>query len=163
MALSKELMVRAIIIGVTATAIFDAWALLLWRLRGIRPPVWSRLGRLILRGRAAMRGHHQPVAPFSKAEQAVGSIAHYATGIGFALALLWAAGLQWGREPSLGPALIAGMLTLLPAWLVMLPALGHGIAGQGLPHPARFRIVSAVSHLVLGVGFYIGALLSGVF
>jgi hypothetical protein len=160
MVLSNELMVRAIVIGVIATAIFDGWALLLWRLWGIRPPVWSRLGRLILHGRDAMHGHG---GPFSKAEQVVGSAAHYATGIGFALALLGVAGLQWGREPSIGPALIAGVLTLLPAWLIMLPALGQGIAGQGLPHPARFRIVSAASHLVLGGGFYIGALLSSVF
>lgn len=153
-------MVRAIVIGVTATAIFDGWALMLWRLWGIRPPVWSRLGRLILHGRDAMRGRGEP---FSTAEQAVGAVAHYATGVAFALVLLWAAGLHWAREPSIGPALIAGVLTLLPAWLAMLPVLGHGIAGQGLPHPARFRIVSAVSHLVLGGGFYIGALLSSIF
>lgn len=159
----KELIIQALVTGAVATAIFDIWAQLLWRLWGIRPPVWARLGRLILQGRDAVRRHDGTAPAFSRAEQALGSIVHYVTGVAFALALLWVAGAQWAREPSLPPALVAGVLTLAPAWFVMLPALGLGIAGQRLPHPARFRLVNAVSHLVLGVGFYVGALLSGVF
>lgn len=158
----KELIVRSLVTGVVATAVFDIWAQLLWRLWGIRPPAWPRLGRLILHGQEAIRRHDGTAPAFSKAERAIGSIVHYGTGVAFALALLWAAGAQWGREPSLLPALVAGVLTLVPAWFIMLPVLGLGIAGQRLPHPGRFRVVNAVSHLVLGLGFYVGALLSGI-
>lgn len=160
--LSKELVIRAFIMGVVATALFDAWGQALWRFRGIRPPVWARLGRLLLRGRAAILGHGPPVPPFSQTERMLGSVIHYATGIVFALVLLWFAGAPWAREPRLLPALVAGVLTLVPAWLVMLPVLGLGVAGQRLPQPNRFRLVNTVSHLVLGLGFYIGALASNV-
>lgn len=155
-------MVRALVTGVVATVLFDAWGQALWRLWGIRPPIWARLGRLVLQGRAAILGHGPPVPPFSQAERVLGSALHYLTGVGFALVLFWVSGAAWAREPRLLPALIAGVLTLVPAWLVMLPVLGLGLAGQRLPQPNRFRLVNAVSHLVLGLGFYGGALVSNV-
>ncbi len=98
---------------------------------------------------------------FSVIERILGEIAHYTTAVLFALALIATMGASWLGHPTPLPAIAAGLITTIFAWFIIMPALGAGIAGAKTPAPAKLRVATLVSHTVMGVGFYAGALLFG--
>jgi hypothetical protein len=93
-----------------------------------------------------------------KGELAIGWGVHYPIGITFAELLLGIFGLQWGRSPSLLPALIIGIATVLAPLLVLQPALGAGIASSKTATPIFNCLKSVVTHTVFGFGLYLAAL-----
>jgi hypothetical protein len=158
-----SLLAGALVTGIFGALAFDLWNLLAERLAGIRAPNWAILGRWLLAPWAA-KG---PAAPapgppmFTLTERILGAIAHYATAVIFALALILAMGAQWLAQPTLGPAVVAGLITTIFAWLIIMPALGAGIAGARTPAPAKLRAATLVSHAIMGAGFYVGVLAAG--
>jgi hypothetical protein len=96
-------------------------------------------------------------APPIRGELAVGWCAHYAIGITFAALLLWIAGPDWARSPSLMPALLTGLLTVAAPLFVLQPALGAGIASSKVPNPNGARLRSVLTHAVYGLGLYVSA------
>jgi hypothetical protein len=153
-----ELVLRAAIIGSGGAALMDLWGAIARRLLGIQGLDYALLGRWI--------GHlphgrfvHERIASAEPVfgERALGWIAHYAIGIGFALVLLAIWGLEWGRIPAIGPAMLVGMGTILAPWLVMQPAMGAGIAGSRTPNPTATRARNLVTHAVYGIGLYVSA------
>jgi hypothetical protein len=159
MSAELELAVRAILVGTGATVLLDLWALLLDRCFGVPAPNIRLVGRWVghmMRGRFA----HASIAATApiRAERGLGWIVHYATGIGFAFALLAVWGLEWARNPTLPPALIVGVLTVLLPFFLMQPAMGAGIAAAKTPNPNRARLRSLATHTVFGVGLYVAAL-----
>jgi hypothetical protein len=82
---------------------------------------------------------------------------HYLIGIAFAAALLAIWGLDWARRPTLAPALIVGIVTVLAPFLVMQPGMGAGIAASRTPRPAAARIQSLITHTLFGLGLYASA------
>jgi Protein of unknown function (DUF2938) len=153
-----ELVLRALIMGVVATMTFDLWAILLQRLIGAPAPDWSLLGRWIghFGEHKIMHDNIRQSAPVPQ-EQSIGWLTHYIVGTFFAAILLIAAGADWAHHPTLVPAIIAGLLTVVFVWFVLMPAFGQGIAMSKNPAASRIRLINIVSHLVLGIGFFIGA------
>jgi uncharacterized membrane protein YagU involved in acid resistance len=89
---------------------------------------------------------------------AVGWISHYS--IGIALALVFAV-LTSGdpvARPTLLPALLYGLGTVVFPFFIMQPSLGLGIASSRTPRPTHARLKSLVTHTVFGVGLYVCAL-----
>jgi hypothetical protein len=74
------------------------------------------------------------VAPV-RGERLLGWSAHYSIGITFAGLLLSTFGLKWTRSPSLLPALVVGIATVVAPLLILHPALGAGIASSKTAHP----------------------------
>ncbi|MFO0746712.1 MAG: DUF2938 domain-containing protein [Myxococcota bacterium] len=153
-----ELGVRALVIGVGATLVMDAWALLL-RQFGIPSLNFAFLGRWIghlPRGRwmHANIAQAQPV----RGERVLGWLAHYSIGVSFAALLLVTFGLSWARSPSPLPALLIGVATVLAPWLVLQPAMGAGIASSKTRTPVFNALKSLVTHIVYGLGLYLAAL-----
>ena len=66
-------------------------------------------------------------------------------------------GLEWVRQPTLGPALLVGVGTVLAPFLVMQPGMGAGVAASRTARPAAARLQSIVTHAIFGVGLYAGA------
>jgi hypothetical protein len=156
-----ELVVRAALIGIGATAVSDLWVVILKRLFGVPWPNWRLVGRwfgYFPRGCFV----HDNIAKASpvRGEVAIGWGAHYAIGVIFAAFLLAIWGLDWTRHPTLLPALIVGLLTLVAPFFMMQPGMGAGIAASRTPNPNRARLRSLVAHTVFGVGLYGSALLS---
>ncbi|MER8439119.1 DUF2938 domain-containing protein [Mesorhizobium sp. M1312] len=60
-------------------------------------------------------------------------VAHYAIGIVFAALLMGVWGLDWVRHPTLLPALLVGMSSIVAPFFIMQPAFGAGIAASKLP------------------------------
>ncbi len=153
-----EFLLKSILIGAGATAIFDLWVKLLAAL-GLPGGNWTMGGRwfaYIPRGKLV----HDGIAnsPSLPNETAIGWTMHYVTGIVFAAALILIWGLDWTRAPTIGPALVVGMSTILLGWCVMSPCMGGGIAGQKRPDRWTVRAVQLSNHFVFGLGLWVCAL-----
>ena len=158
-----DYLVSSLATGAGATAVMDAWSMVRKRLIGVPSPDYGLVGRWLghmPRGR--FRHERIGAAPPVKAERAIGWIAHYATGIAFAAMLPAIWGTEWLRHPTIGPALIVGIVTVLAPFLLMQPGMGAGIAASRTPRPGAARVQSVLTHLVFGVGLYVAGWLSNV-
>ena len=88
----------------------------------------------------------------------MGWIAHYTTGVVFALVFVILASGDWLARPTLPPALLYGIGTVVFPFFIMQPSLGLGIAASKTPRPMQARLKSLVTHTVFGVGLYVCAL-----
>lgn len=116
----------ALPIGVGATLVMDGWGLLLRRL-GIATPNFAMVGRWaghLLRGRVL----HQAIARAEpvRHERLWGWLIHYAIGVLFALLLVLIVGEGWLLAPTLWPALMVGVGTVVAPLCLMQPAMGRG-------------------------------------
>src|SRR5688572_28388035 len=106
------------------------------------------------------RFHHAriAVAPRKPSECTVGWVAHYSIGIAFALVFVVLASGDWLSRPTLLPALIYGIATVVFPFFIMQPSLGLGVAASRTPKPAQARLKSLATHTVFGIGLYVSAL-----
>jgi hypothetical protein len=159
-AIDFALSLRILIIGAGATMVMDAWLLLLKR-AGVPASNFALLGRLLGHlARGTWIRDSLAKAPPIEAEALVGWATHYVIGIVFAALLVLAAGVDWVRAPTILPALLAGVITVLAPLLVLQPAMGAGVASRRTPAPLRNSLKSLANHVVFGVGLYLAALAS---
>jgi hypothetical protein len=152
---AAEYLVGALVIGVGATALLDLWSIGRHALFGVPAPDYALVGRWfahMLRGRF----RHDSIAASSpmRGEGAIGWTAHYAIGVVFAAVLLGIWGLGWICRPTIGPALIIGIGSVVAPCLLMQPGMGAGIAASRTPRPATARLRSLANHAVFGLGLY---------
>ena len=148
----------AMLIGIGATAVMDAWLLLLKHL-GVPTLNFAFIGRWVghlLRGQFA----HAAIAKAApiRGELAWGWLTHYAVGVAFATVLVGLQGADWVRSPTLLPALAVGVCTVAAPLLVMQPAMGSGFAASRTPTPLKNCLRSLTNHTVFGFGLYLSAL-----
>lgn len=154
-----------VLMGVTGSALMDAWSFVLRRRFHVPTLDYALLGRWIAhfpRGRF----FHDRIASAEPVvgEGLVGWVAHYSIGVTFAFVLLAIWGVEWVRSPTILPAMLIGLGTIMAPWFVMQPAMGAGIAGSRTPNPAATRLRNLGTHAVYGVGLYLAAVaLSTVF
>lgn len=154
-----EFLAVGAVIGVGGAALMDAWSLILRRRFGIPTLDYALLGRWIghfPRGRFM----HERIATAAPVpgERPLGWLAHYSIGITFALLLLAIWGLEWAWSPTMLPAMLIGIGTVVAPWFLMQPAMGAGIAGSKTPDPRATRLRNLGTHAVYGVGLYVSAL-----
>lgn len=153
-----DLAVHAIVIGLGATAIMDAWVWLRRHWFGVPALDYARVGRWVAylpRGRF----RHAPIAatPPVRGEYAIGIAVHLLTGVAFAGILLAFWGAAWLRQPTPLPALIVGVGSVAAPFLLMQPGMGAGGAARRTPCPAKARLHSLLTHAVFGLGLYLSA------
>ena len=149
---------HGVVMGVAGSALMDAWSLLLRRGFHVATLDYALLGRWIghfPRGRYI----HDRIASAESVggERLLGWFAHYAIGVTFALLLLAIWGVAWVRSPTILPAMLVGLGTIVGPWFVMQPAMGAGIAGSRTPNPGATRLRNLATHAVYGVGLYVSA------
>jgi uncharacterized membrane protein YagU involved in acid resistance len=88
----------------------------------------------------------------------VGWLAHYGIGVTFALALVVLTSGEWLAHPTLWPALLVGLATIVFPFFILQPSLGLGVASSNTPNPAKARLKSLATHIVFGFGLYLSAL-----
>jgi len=154
---SLDLIVPGLVMGFAGSAVMDVWSAALRR-SGIPTLDYRYLGRWI--GHMS-RGQfmHQRIASSTPvpAELALGWIAHYAIGVSFAFVLLAIWGQPWLDAPTIGPAIVVGLGTIVAPWLIMQPAMGAGIAGAKSPNPTATRLRNLGTHGAYGLGLYAAA------
>lgn len=145
----------ALLIGAGATAVMDIWMLVRRPLLGSPLPDYGMLGRWLAHmTRGRFRHDSIAASPAMPHERAIGWIAHYLTGIMFAAVLLAIWGLDWARDPTIGPALVVGISGVAAPFLLMQPGMGAGIAASRTPRPAAARLQSFITHGIFGLGLY---------
>ena len=159
MPLEPKTILGAVAIGLGASVVMDLWNLFLKRAFGIPSLNYCLLGRWI---------RHMPDGTFRHAninaasrkplECAVGWIAHYSIGVGLALAFVVLTSGEALARPTLLPALLFGIGTVVFPFFVLQPSLGLGPASSRAPKPAQARLKSLATHTVFGVGLYVCAL-----
>lgn len=151
--------VRVMLVGIGATAVMDAWLLVLRRV-GIPTLDYALVGRWaghLRRGRFAHARIGETAA--IPGERPLGWAIHYAVGIAFAALMVAVQGLAWLHEPALLPAMAVGMATVVVPLLVMQPAMGAGFAASKTPTPLRNCLRSLATHAVFGTGLFLSAAL----
>ncbi len=155
-----EFLTRAVSVGIGATMVMDLWAVFLNRCFAIPSLNYAMVGRWICHFPSG-KFFHQSIAQATqvRGELMLGWGTHYAIGILFAALLLNVWGLDWARQPTLLPALIFGVFTVVAPFFIMQPGMGAGIAASKTPKPNTARFRSLVAHTSFGVGLYISAML----
>ena len=156
MSLHGSDLLRAVAVGAGATFLMDLWNLVLKRVFGIPSLNLCLLGRWVLH-MAKDRFLHASIAAAEPQphECPVGWVAHYATGVMFAVAFVFlVAADTWLARPTLWPALLYGVITVVFPFFVMQPAFGAGIASSRAPRPTQSRLKSLGTHIVFGLGLY---------
>lgn len=162
--MSGDTLWRAVAIGVGASLLMDLWNLFLKLAFGIPSLNYCLLGRWL---------GHMPRGTFrhasiARAQQVPGEcmagwIAHYTIGIGLAVGFLLIVSPRWLLAPTLLPAVLWGVVTVVFPMFVMQPALGFGVAASKTPNPAQARLKSLATHTVFGAGLYACARVLGAF
>ena len=149
----------AIAIGIGATLVMDLWNLLLKRAFSILSLNYCLLGRWLCHMPEGRFRHASITAAYQKPfECTVGWIAHYTIGVVLAVAFVVLASGEWLAQPTLLPALLYGIGTVVFPFFLMQPSLGLGIAASRTPNPTQARLKSLATHTVFGVGLYLCAL-----
>ena len=149
----------AIAIGIGATLVMDLWNLFLKRVFSIPSLNYCLLGRWLRHMPGGTLRHPSiSAAPQKPFECTVGRIAHYTIGVVLALVFVVLTSGDWLARPTLLPALLYGIGTVVFPLFIMQPSLGLGIASSRTPKPTQARVKSLVTHTVFGVGLYVCAL-----
>ena len=149
-----------VLTGVGATALTDFWCLVRQRVFAVPFPNYGFVGRWIAH-MARGRFVHVSIAaavPVS-GERAIGWASHYLIGIAFAFVLSATASPEWFHHPTLAPALLVGIGTVVAPFFLMQPAMGAGIAASRTPRPSAARFHSLAMHTIFGIGLYVTAVL----
>jgi hypothetical protein len=158
MTASWELIACTLFIGIGATLVMDLWIIIQKRVLGIASLGFGIVGRWVGHCAHGQFTHHNiNTAPPIRGELALGWITHYVTGVIYAFLLLALFGLDWARQPTLLPALLVGIGTIVVPYFVMQPALGLGIAAARTANPNRARLLSLAGHTAFALGLYVSA------
>jgi len=146
-------------IGIGATLVMAVWNLFLKRTFGTPSLNYCLLGRW-LRHMPGGTFRHASISAASRKpfECTIGRIAHYAIGVVFALVFVVLASDDWLARPTLLPALLYGVGTVVFPFFIMQPSFGLGVAASRTPKPTQARLKSLATHAVFGVGLYACAL-----
>ena len=154
-------LISAILIGLGATLTFDLWGLFLKHTFKSAPSNICLVGRWLRHMPEGTFIHANILAaPRKRAECTVGWIAHYTIGVMFASVFVALVGNNWLQQPTLMPAIVFGVVTLLAPFCILQPAFGLGFAAAKTSKPTQARVRSLMNHTAFGVGLYLSALLA---
>lgn len=152
-----EIIVRIIVIGIGATLLMDMWSYLLSYFN-IKTLDYRLVGRWIGNFFIGKFTHENITrTPVVRYEAIIGWTTHYIIGIIFSFVLVACFGIDWLYRPTLLPALIIGIITIVAPFFIMQPAFGFGIAASKLKNPLVARFMSLLSHSIYGLGLYLSA------
>lgn len=153
-------LLRAILMGLGATFTFDLWGLFLKHAFRVTPSNICLVGRWLLYMPEGIFKHATIASsPSRRAECTLGWLAHYTIGITFAIVFVAIAGRTWTQQPTLLPAVLFGIVTVLAPFLIMQPAFGLGVAAAKTQNPTQARLRSLMNHTAFGIGLYLFGLL----
>ena len=148
---------KTILIGVGATFTIDCFTFII-SLFGNSPRGILFVGRWLAYMPQGKFLHHTIIeTPSIANELIIGQIAHYCIGITFAFLLVKMFGEKWLSKPTLHPAFIIAIVTLIIPVFILQPALGFGIAFSNMPQQIHLLTKTVVIHTIYGFGLYFSA------
>src|SRR5207248_11593037 len=157
--IEPHVILRYIIFGIDEKIAIDLWNLFLKRAFSILSLSYCLLGRWLRHMPKGTFRHASIAAAAQKSfECTAGWIAHYTIGVVFAVLFVVLLSADWLTRPTLLPALLYGIGTVVFPLFIMQPSFGLGIAASRTSNPAQARLKSLGTHAVFGVGLYASAL-----
>ena len=151
-------LLSAVAVGLGATLFIDLLALFLSRAFGTPSANYCLVGRWFRHMPDGTFAHGSIANASQKSfECAVGWIAHYVIGTVYALVLVAFVSGSWLARPTLLPAVLFGIGSVLMPYLIMQPSFGLGVFASRTPNPTQARLRSLVAHTAFGVGLYVCA------
>lgn len=151
-----EVVVRLVGLGVGATLFMDVSAMLQKRLWGVASADYGFVGRWLGHMARGQFSHDSIVkAPPVRHERLTGWVFHYLTGCVFAGLMIGVQGVEWLQHPTLLPALLTGLISVVAPFFIMQPAFGFGLAASKTPNPNGARRRSLIAHLTFGLGLFV--------
>lgn len=148
--------IRIILMGIGATLTFDLWGLLLKYIFQIPSSNICLVGRwLRYMPDGIFRHDNINATPRKSAECQVGWMAHYLIGVTFASIFVAIMGTQWLERPTLVPAVVFGVVTVLAPFVIMQPSFGFGVAASRSANPTQARARTLMNHAAFGFGLYV--------
>jgi Protein of unknown function (DUF2938) len=144
-------------IGLGASLLMDLWNLFLKRAFGIPSLNYCLLGRWIRHLPGTLAHPSIAAAAPKRFECPVGWVGHYTIGIVLALGFIVLVSSDWLARPTLLPALLYGLVTVVFPFFILQPSLGLGVAASKTPNPTQARLKSLATHTVFGLGLYVCA------
>jgi hypothetical protein len=159
MSVEAPAILSAILVGVGATGVIDLWNLCLKRAFRIPSLNYCLLGRW-LGHMAEGTFRHTSIGAASQRpfECTTGWIAHYTIGVVFAVVFVGLVSTDWLARPTLLPALLYGIGTVVFPFFIMQPSFGLGVAASRTPNPSQARLKSLGTHAAFGLGLYASAI-----
>jgi hypothetical protein len=149
----------AVAIGLGASVVMDLWNLFLKRAFGIPLLSYCLLGRWVGHMPSGKLRHASiAAAPSMRYECIIGPVAHYAIGVMLAIGFVLLMSADWLARPTLLPALVYGIGTVVFPFFLMQPSFGLGVASSRAPRPAFARVKSLMTHTAFGIGLYLSGL-----
>jgi hypothetical protein len=149
----------AIVIGLGATLVMDLWNVMVKWTLGIPSLNYCLLGRWLRHMPEGQFRHASIAAAAPKHfECVIGWVAHYTIGVIFGILFVTLLSKAWLLQPTLLPAVMFGVVTVVFPFFIMQPALGLGVASSRAPEPARARLKSLFTHTIFGAGLYLSAI-----
>ncbi len=142
-----------ILMGLGGTLGMDAWAWALNRVAGVPRPNWAMIGRWVGRWPRWRHGNIGVASPVA-GELALGWGFHYFVGVVYGVVFAFLAGPDWLAAPTLLPALVFAVLTIVAGWFILQPGLGLGWAASRTPNPWKARGLGLAGHVVFGLGMW---------
>ena len=143
-----------LLIGMGGTILLDIWAWVLSLIFGISSTNWALVGRWIANlifGRLTL---NHPKSEAIRGELVIGWLAHYLIGISYGIPLFIIWGENWLTQPTVNEPIYVSWILLIAPFLIMMPGLGAGIAGDKTPNPTITRIKSFAGHTIFGIGMF---------
>lgn len=154
------IIINIVFIGIGATITFDLCAQLLKLTFKITPSNICIVGRWVLYMPHGIFSHTNIIkSPEKRGECAVGWITHYMIGITLAGIFVFIIGEKWLMNPTIIPALVFGIASVIAPLFIMQPSFGFGIAASRSPKPWQARLRSIMNHAAFGLGLYLFALM----
>ena len=145
-------------IGIGATLFTDLWNFFLNRSFNIQSLNFCFLGRWILyMPYGKFRHPNIKAVPSKSFECVIGWLVHYSIGVVLTLVFIHFARVDWLVRPTLLPALLYGICTVVFPLFILQPSLGLGMASSNTPNPMQARIKSMMTHIIFGVGLWLSA------
>ena len=133
--------VAAMAIGIGATLTIDLWNLFLKRAFGMPSLSYCLLGRWCRHMLEGTFRHVSIAAALPKLRECtVGWIVHYTIGAVLALVFVAVMSGDWLARPTLLPALLYGIGTVVFPFFILQPAFGLGIASSKTAAPTQARL-----------------------
>ncbi|GAA3634458.1 DUF2938 domain-containing protein [Flavivirga jejuensis] len=150
-----NILLKVFLTGIGATLAMDLWGYILSFFH-IKSLNYAFVGRWIGHMFNGQFYHDKIMnATPIKNELLLGWISHYAIGITFAFLMFAIYGKGWFDKPTLFPALVIGLATIVAPFFIMQPAFGFGVACSNLPDPNTVRLKSFMAHFIYGIGLYL--------
>lgn len=135
----------------------DGWSMLL-RSLGVPGLNYALVGRWVghmFRGQFI----HDGIGKSSRiaGEMVLGWMLHYAVGLLFSALLIMIVGGDWLYQPTIAPALLFGIATVVVPLFIIQPGMGAGVAASKTSTPVRNCLRSLITHAVFGLGLFIVA------